>query len=235
MNDKIKAVVLKIQDYKESDLMLQVISEDKGFLSLIGKSAKKISAKQHFFEGSVYEFMIDYRDTKTIYSIHGSKLLKNNIDIDNAKLFAYKNILLEATFKSKELYELEMFNNLEFVLSNINDDNKYLLGSLYFSYLCKVHGVVPNVDECVICKSKKVVAISNRGGGFLCIDHLNGENVLDVNTLKRFRLIVKADFKDYEVIKTNEYNLNDFKLISDFFMNNTDINLKALDFYNKVI
>ena len=42
MNDKIKALVLSISDYKENDSLLQVISEDKGFLSLVVKGSKKI-------------------------------------------------------------------------------------------------------------------------------------------------------------------------------------------------
>ncbi|MDO5440551.1 MAG: DNA repair protein RecO [Erysipelotrichaceae bacterium] len=235
MNDKIKGIVLRIQDYKDNDLMLQVLTEDKGILSLIAKSAKKFTSKQHFFEGCLYEYIIDYKDNKTIYGIHGSKLLNSYTELDNTKLFSFKNILSEMTIKSKELIEYDTFNNFDFVLKNINDTNKYLLGSLFVSYMCRLHGVIPNVDECVTCKSKKVVAISSRAGGFLCLDHLNGEAIQDVNTLKRFRLISKASFKDYELIKDNEYSFNDFKLITDFFMDNASLNLKSYDFYKKVM
>lgn len=234
MNDKVEGLILKTQDYKDNDLMLFVLTKDLGIFSFIGKASKKITTKQHFFEGSTYEFIYDYKDNKTIYSIHGSKLIKNYYDLNDTKLFAFKNILFEAVLKSKELIEKGTYNNLIFVLDSINHNNKYLLGSLFMSYLCKLHGICPNVDECVVCKNKKVVSIANNLGGFVCLEHLSGLKPLDLDTLKRFRLITKADFKDYEVIKKNPYSLNDFKLISEFFIENSSINLKAYDFYLKI-
>lgn len=235
MNDKIKGIVLRIQDYKDNDLLLQVLSADKGILSLIGKSAKKMTSKQHYYEGSIYEFMIDYKDGKTIFGIHGSTLIKNNYDINNMRLMSFKNILYELIIKSKELYEISFYNNLMQCLEFLNDNNKYLIGCLFVSYMCKVHGIIPNVDECVVCHSKKVVSISNNLGGFLCLEHLNGEQVLDVNTLKKFRLMAKADFKNYSFIKDMEYTFNDFKLFIEFFEINSGLNLKTYDFYKKVM
>lgn len=235
MNDKVRGLVLRIQDYKDNDLMLHVISEDKGILSLVAKSAKKMTAKQHFFEGCHYEFMIDYKDNKSIYSLHSSKLIKTYYDMNNTKLFSYKNILFDTILKSRELYEEDMYINILFVLDNINEENKYLLGSLFMSYMCKLHGINPNVDECVVCKSKKVVSISSKQGGFLCIDHINGETIYDIDTLRRFRLISKAGFKDYDVIKDTSYSFDDFKLIFEFFEINSSLSFKSFEFYRRVI
>lgn len=231
MNDKIEGIILKINDYKDNDLMIYCLTKDKGILSLVAKSAKKINSKQHFYECSLYEFIIDYKYNRAIYGIHGSKLLKNYLDINDPKLFCFKNILAEITYKSKELYEEATFNNLNFIYNTINNDNKYLLGSLYVSYMLKIHGISPNVDECVICKNKKVVSISNYDGGFLCIMHKNNHPILDISTLKKFRLISKANFKDYDAIKDNKFTLNDFKIIIEFFIDNSSIKIKSYDFY----
>lgn len=235
MNDKIKGIVLRRTDYKENDVMLQVLCVDKGILSFIAKGAKKINSKHHFFEACLYEFIIDYSDHKTMYTIHGSKLLKSYYEMSNMILMSYKNIFLDISYKSKEIYETEMYDNLLFLLENINEDNMYLLGSLYFSYLSRVYGVLPNVDECVVCKNKKVVSISNRNGGFVCLEHLNGEDVKDVDTLKKFRLISKAKFVNYDTIKNISYSFQDFKLVLDFFIHNTGINLKTYEFYRSMI
>ena len=234
MNDKIQGLVLRINDYKDNDLMLQVITKSNGIISLVGKSSKKITSKQHFYEGCLYEFLIDYKDNKTIYSIHNSKLIKAYYDLNNTKLFSFKNILFETILKSKELVEENTFDNILFVLDKINEDNRYLLGSMFVSYMNKLHGINPNTDECVVCGSKKVVSISNNLGGFLCEEHHLPEVIRDVDTLKRFRLVSKAKFKDYDVIKDNIYNLNDFKIIIEFFMNNSSLSLKTYDFYMKV-
>ena len=235
MNDKITGLVLRISDYKDSDELLQVLSKEHSIISLIGKSSKKITSKQHFYEGCLYEFLIDYKDNKTIYSIHGSKLIKPYYDLNNTQLFSFKNIFFEMIIKSRELLEEDTFENIVFVLDELNDNNKYLLGSLFVSYMNRLHGINPNVDECVVCKNKMVVSISNTLGGFLCLDHKGIEEIRSVETLKKFRLINKAKFKDYKVIKENKYDFIDFKLVIEFFMLNSSINLKTYDFYKKVM
>lgn len=235
MNDKIKAIVLRKTDYKENDVLLYVLSKDKGILTFIAKGAKKITSKHHFFESCLYEFIIDYVDYKTMYMIHGSKLITSYYEMSDIELMSYKNILLDLTYKSKEVQEISMYDNLKMLLDNINQNNKYLLGSLYISYLSRVYGVMANVDECVICKNKKVVGISNYHGGFICLEHLNGEDAKDIDTLKKFRLITKAKFENYELIKDVKYSFNDFKLVLEFFMHNTGLNLKTFDFYKSLI
>ena len=75
MNDKINGFVLSQSDYRESDVLMQVLTKDYGIISLIAKASKKINSKNHFLPMCLYEFIIDYKDNKTIYSIHGSKLI----------------------------------------------------------------------------------------------------------------------------------------------------------------
>lgn len=46
MNDKVNGLILRISDYKENDLLLDVITSDKSFLSLVAKGTKKLSGKK---------------------------------------------------------------------------------------------------------------------------------------------------------------------------------------------
>ena len=234
MNDKVEGLVLKINDYKENDLILEVITKDRGFLSLVAKGAKKISAKKHYYNLCIYEFIIDYKETKTIFSIFNSSLIKSFYDDNNLKLCSFENILIEITYKSKELYDFELYNNLLFVLEKINEKNMYLLGSLLISYFLKIYGLSPVVDGCTICGNKKVVGISINSGGFVCAKHLNNLKNLDVFVLKKFRLINKASFENYEAIKDIEYDFYDFELMIDFFVENADLNLKSLKMYERL-
>ncbi|MDO4500896.1 MAG: DNA repair protein RecO [Erysipelotrichaceae bacterium] len=234
MNDRIRGLVLKIIDYKENDLILEVISEDKSFLSLIAKGAKKMSSKRHYSPLCVYEFIIDYKDLKTMYTIHNSKLIESFYEDKNLKLLSYKNIFLELTSKSKELYETDMYNNLLFSLRELNENNMYLLGSLYVAYLLKLFGIYPNVDECVICKDTKIVGISNKKGGFVCLRHLDGLEPLNIDTLKKFRIINKATYDNYECIRDIEYLYSDFKKEMEFFIENSDLNIKSYQFFDEL-
>lgn len=229
MNDKIKGIVLNISDYKEADALLRVLTKDNGILSFVARGAKKIASKNHFFALCEYEFIIDYKDNKTIYSIHNGKLLNRFYD-DNLNLMAFKNILVELTLKNEDV---DSYEQLLFVLDKINDDNLYLLGSLYFSYFAKASGIMPYVDGCVRCHNKKVVSVSNKDGGFLCEEH--STNLLEVERLKKFRLIVKGDFKHYDILKEFSFDFKDFELITDFYLDNYDLRLKSYEFYKKLI
>ena len=233
MNDKVTGVVLKINDYKENDLILYVITMDRSFLSFIAKGAKKINGKKHYYEMCEYEFIINYKDNKDIYSIKNSKLINSYYDDNDLNSITFKNIFLEMTLKFKELYEIEMYNNLLFVLKHFKE-NKFLLSCLYTSYLLKIAGLTPNVDNCVVCGNKKVVSISNSLGGFICLNHLNGGDTINVERLKKFRLINKASFANYDAIKDVEFDKNDFYLIANFLIENADINLKSLKMYKEL-
>ncbi|MBR2578122.1 MAG: DNA repair protein RecO [Erysipelotrichaceae bacterium] len=231
MNDKVKALVLSIDDYRENDLILQAISEDKSFLSLIAKGAKKLSGKQHFACLCLYEFIIDYKDSRSIYTVHNAKLIASFYDDTDLKMLSFKNVLTELTLRSRESYEEEMYRNIVTSLKEINSNNMYLIGSLYVSYLLKLYGISTKVDSCVICGSDKVSGISARLGGFLCATHLGEEEALEVERLKKFRLINKADFTKLPMIENINFDLRDFDLMMDFFTDNADLNIRSYKLY----
>lgn len=228
MNDKIQGFVLSQTDYKESDVLMQVATMEYGIISLVGKASKKLDSKNHFLPMCLYEFIIDYKESKTIFSIHGSKLIACYFEDSDIDMMSFKNVLLEATLKNKDI---NSFKELLFTFENINKGNRFLLGSMYFSYLTKQFGIMPIVDGCVICGMKKVVSLSNSNGGFVCEKHTNGLSPLPVDRLKKLRLIVKGEYKDYDVLKNFDYDINDFYLITNFFLENSFEKIKAYDFY----
>lgn len=229
MNDKIKGFVLSINDYQENDVLLRVCTKEYGILSLVGKSAKKLSSKNHYLNMCIYEFLIDLKMNKTIYTIHNQKLLNNYFEDSDIEMMSFKNILCEASIKNEDI---DTYDALAFVFERLNKENKYLLGSMFFSYLIKQFGITPIVDRCALCDNQKVVAISNSQGGFLCTNHLNGNELLPVDRLKKFRLIIKATFENYDVVKDFIYDKKDFDLIVSFFLSNTDLKLKSYEFFN---
>lgn len=233
MNDKVEGLVLKISDYKENDLLIDCLTKDHLFFSFVARGAKKTNRSSCFYNFCLYEFIFNYKDNKTMFTINDSKLIHNYYD-DNLKLMAFKDILAEVSLKSKELGDYEMFDKLLFVFDNINEKNCYLLGSLYLAYILKISGIAPEVDGCVICGNKKVVSISKRLGGFVCINHFQGEDAMNVSSLKKFRMINKASFENYDIIKDIEFDFEDFELLVAFYETNSEINLKAFKIYREL-
>jgi len=232
MNDKTNALILAISDYKESDILMQTITKDYGVVSFIGKASKKVESKNHFLNFCEYEFLFDYKDTKTIFTVHNAKLVNSNFKADDLMLLSFKNMLAELSLKNKEIASYEY---LSFIYKNITNDNMYLLGSMYVSHLIKKFGITPVVDSCVVCGQKKVISISNKLGGFLCLDHLNGEKVIDVIRLKKFRMIVKAELQHYDILNEFSYDYYDYSLILDFFLSNSELKLKTYEFYKTLV
>ncbi len=232
MNDKVNGFVLTESEYKESDTLLQVLTKEYGILSMVAKAAKKLNSKNHFLPMCLYEFIIDYKDNKTIYTVHGHKLLENYFESEDIEMVSFKNILIELTIKNRDI---PTYDNLCFVFKELNKLNKYLLGSMYVSYLIKEFGITPVVDNCAMCDSKKVVGISNRHGGFLCINHIGHEETVSVERLKKFRLMIKGSFENYDILKDFDYEFIDFSLLMDFFISNSDLRIKAYEFYRSLM
>lgn len=231
MNDKTSGIVLTLSDYKDSDVLMQVLTREYGILSLVAKGAKKLAGKNHFLPLCAYEFIIDYKDGKSIYTVHGSKLLASYFEDQDIELMSFKNILIEATIKNRDIASYEY---LSFVLEKMDKDSMYLLGSMYFAYLIRQFGITPIVDGCVICARKQVVSLSNTLGGFLCLSHLGGEKLMEVETLKKFRMMIKASKENYDIVREFSFSKKDFDLIVSFFLDNADLRLKSYDFFEKL-
>ena len=231
MNDKIRGFILAQNDYKEADVLMQVLTKEYGILSLVARSAKKTSSRNHFLSMCLYEFIIDYKEGKTMYTVHGSKLLSSYFEDKDVEMMSFKNILIELTLKNRDI---DTFDELCFVFSHLNRENRYLLGNLYLSYILKQFGIMPHVDSCALCQNRKVVAISARHGGFLCLNHVDTEEILPVDVLKKFRLMVKASFANYDVIRDFVFDFRDFSLLMDFYLINSDQYLKTYEFYKTI-
>jgi len=232
MNDRVNGFILAIQDYKDNDVLMRVLTKEYGIISIIAKAAKKINSKNHFLNMCTYEFIIDYKENNTIFNVHGSKLLECYYDDKSIEMISFKNILIDLALKNEDINTYDYIN---FVFKNIDDNNKYLLGSLFVSYIIKRFGISPIVDNCSMCDNKKVVAISNTNGGFLCLNHVKGEELLSVERLRKFRLINKACKENYDAIKDISYDIKDFDLILSFYLTNSDLKLKTYDFYRSLI
>ena len=71
MNDKTVGLILKEQDYRESSVILTVLTEEYGKISLVAQSARKMTSKNR---GSILpytkgEFFFDFKETRTMFRL----------------------------------------------------------------------------------------------------------------------------------------------------------------------
>ena len=112
MNDRVIALVLSESDYREYDSLYQVITADKGFLAFVARGIKKKDHKQNILPLNLYEFIIDYKENKTMYVVKNVRLLKSFHDFSDFKRIQLLNIAAEAALKSRELWDDTFYTTL---------------------------------------------------------------------------------------------------------------------------
>ncbi len=229
MNDKVKGLVLSQMDYRENDNLIQIITKEYGHMSLITRGSKKINSLNKIFPMTIYEFIIDYNSNKDIFLSHGKTLIKTYYN-DDLKKLSFKNIFLEATLKVKTL-DVNIYDDLLFCLEHAN----YTSGCLFFKYLAYYQGISPYVDGCVICDKSKIIRLDNEKGGFVCAEHSLLKENDNIERLRKFRILNKAGYKQYDKLLAYEYDFSDFKMMIDFFIINSGIHLNSYDFYCRLL
>ena len=77
MNDRISALVLSSELYRDSDSLLSVLTPEYGLLRLIAKGSARIDSKNRFLPFCLYEAIIDYREGKDLFTVRSGKLLES--------------------------------------------------------------------------------------------------------------------------------------------------------------
>jgi len=231
MNDKLEGLVLEASPYQENDLLLKTLTRENGLLTLIAKGSQKMSAHCHYLPFGLYEFIVDLKEGKNIYNPRSTRLLKTYYDDKKIKRLAFFSCLVSVINENAEFIDEGYFEDLLFVMENCNENNMYLLGSLFVSQVLKKSGISPMVDGCVVCGNTSVIGLNDEKGGFVCRNHAQETDIIDTIRLKKFRMINKASMENYEILKDFEYDAKDFDLMVSFYKENADSRLKAYDFF----
>ena len=96
-------------------------------------------------------------------------------------------------------------------------------------------GIAPEVDECALCGSKKITSISVDAGGFLCASCSNNARD-DLNLLRQFRLVNKAQLENYDILKQfGPYSYGVAEYLYGFIKQYLSISLSSMDFLKEII
>lgn len=240
MNDRVEALILRIDSYKESDGLLQVLSKEHGKLTVLAKGIMKGSSKNaHAVQPITHcNMIVDVNESISL--------------LHNATIIDYYRTVKE------DIYKLAVASligeiALQIAVSNQPDDYLFdmtsasfaalatyphlLVGCMYISLILREMGISPMVDGCVVCDESKVSGISVTEGGFVCqrCSKNVSVNTFDSNFYRLFRYIVKADLKHLETLSgQGECSLKMLSVFVDFFREYTSIPLKSWEFLRKL-
>lgn len=171
----VEGIVLKVQDYGESNKIVTIYSKELGKISAIAKGAKKASSRmnaptQVFVKGEFLVFV--GKGLSTIQQAQISDSFRQiGADIEKTAYAAYIVELTDKLLEEKQP-DLYLYNQLTHTMDWINRDDKYQVPIfMYELKLFSKGGFSPVLNRCVRCASKQFpFAFSIEEGGLLCND-----------------------------------------------------------------
>jgi DNA repair protein RecO (recombination protein O) len=163
-------------------------------------------------------------------SAKGAKRAKSQL-LGATQLFTFGEYML---FKGSDTYTInscetiEMFYNIRTDLDTlyaISETNKNLdfIVSVFKMRLMKILGFAPNVEECVLCKSKENLnSFSFKDNGFKCEECSKQEaGAFGISQATKNAIIysTKADAKKIFSFNLSENSLKEFEIVSRLYLN----------------
>ncbi|MBQ1326199.1 MAG: DNA repair protein RecO [Solobacterium sp.] len=242
MNDRTDGIVLKQSDYRDSAVLLQVLTREYGLLSFTAKGARKLTSHNalHILPFTESEFLFDYKEGRTLFPLKSSH---------TGKMFRHVHEDLEAGAAAGVMGEL-----LTRVMDTEQDDSVYdllldalellekgadsaLVLDVFLARMLSILGTAPQVDCCAVTGDTRVAAISVRDGGFISESVARSEGI-PLSTreeLRAFRLINHASMKDYDILAEYvEDGLSALRVLSAFLREFLSTDLASLRFYYSV-
>jgi len=246
MNDRIAGFILKQTDYREHAVLLTVLTEEYGKISLIAAGARKMASKN---AGSILpyteaEFLLDYRDDRTIFrmktasTIHFYRQMHETLAASLAAA-----VLAEAadalTYEDSDpLFSRAAFQLLDEGFSLLDQGRRTdVVTAIFLARLLAEAGIGPNVDECAVCGSTKVAAISVKDGGFLCESCARRAEIPlgHPAQLHQFRLLNKALLSQAEVAEQHVSNaLEDAETLTRILQEHAGVQLRSFSLYKRL-
>ena len=245
--EKIEAIILKQQDYRENDALLTVLSLQHGKIGFVCRGIRKMVSKNATscmpFVRS--EMMFDYKEGATLFSLKSAHVLQARRHVrEDLERMSAAQLMSEVADRLLQQGEAdletaaEVYELLDECLDWLDQgEDLYLILCLYLAQVLKIEGLEPVVDECVLCSNTQIQTISIKEGGFLCPDCAAAvhEKARPVDVLRRFRLINRAEMEHKDILKKyGPWTKNDAGILVEFITIHTGIPLESWRFLERL-
>ena len=238
MLKEVEGIVITERSYSETSKLLTIITREYGLINVMAKGAKKINSplRTSTLKLTFAKFNIQYKENKisTLISATIINPLKN-IKKDINKI-SYVSYILELSEQvSKEHFNNKLYDLMIASILKIEDgyDAISIMNILELKYLDFL-GVMPIIDECVICGSKtNILTLSASSGGFICKNCYHNDKIVSEKTLKLIRAYYYVDIASLENIDISDKIKNEINaFLDDYYDRYTGLYLKSKGFIN---
>lgn len=232
-------IVLKRSDYRENDALLKVLMEDNQIIDFIVKGVLKPNSKNNNSceIGSISEFDYEVNDFKNLQILKKAKLQKYDFSKIRYNLLkqAILQVLLETTLiLDEDELNFDLLKQAILTLVDIDDVHANNILLFYLVRIISKLGYQAEVDKCVKCGDQNHINyFSIDKGGFICRNCLLVNSDLNVEELKKIRLLFKAQDHNLDVILKQDLT-NVETVIIDYFTHYCPYTIKSLRFWKQV-
>ncbi|PKM63916.1 MAG: DNA repair protein RecO [Firmicutes bacterium HGW-Firmicutes-20] len=240
MNDRLEAIILRVDPYKETDGLLQVLGKEHGKMTILAKGILKGSSKNAASVQPIThcDMVLDIKEPISL--LHSASIIDfyRFIKEDITRL-SVASLICEIAMQVSTPYQPDeyLYDITKESLAAFKSYPPILIGCLYVSLILKEMGISPMVDGCVVCDETKVSAISISEGGFVCLRCAKNvtSKAYDASFSRLFRYTVKAQWTNISALaKQGEFTLDLLAVFVDFFKDYTSIPLKSWEFLRKL-
>lgn len=218
MKTTIEGIVLNETNYGETSKILNVLTKEYGYISIISKGSRKIKSKLRGISMTLVlaNFTINYKPKGISTLIEGNPINSlKNIFTDFSKMNYAMYLVKLSKSVLKDTFNNSLYDILKNALIKINEGfNPLLITNIveikYLSFL----GVEPNFTNCYNCLETDIITFDLKNGGVVCKNCYNDTYIFNKNTLKLLKL-----FQTIDISKIDKLNISNelvVKEIQDF-------------------
>lgn len=176
---EVQGIIFKRRKYKDTDLIVKIMTKNNGIISLIVKGAMRPKSKLNaatlnfsygtyviYTSGHGLSSLRTYKEVKQLDGIYDD-LIKN----------AYASFILDLIDHAFVEYQPigKYYDLADFAIHKINEGvDPEIITQIVQMQLLTAFGVQPELRHCLICKKERgVFDYSIKLGGVICSDHFN--------------------------------------------------------------
>lgn len=233
---EVEGFILTETPYGETSKIINVFTKDYGIIGIMCKGAKSLKSKNRVstMRLNYAKFNIYYKKDKLSQLVSADILNPLKKIKSDIVLISYLNYLAELTNQViKQSNNLAIYDEFIAAILKIEEglDPLVITNILEIKYLAEL-GVLFSLDECVICGSKTNIAtIDADKGGFICLNCLTNEVIVDKKVIKMLRMYYYVNIKSISNIKVED-NIKDVinKFLDMYYERYTGLYLNSKNF-----
>jgi len=236
MIEEVEGIVVGETNYSETSKILNIITKDKGLISVMAKGCKNIKSPLRVVANKLTygNFIVYYKKDK-LSTLKEVSIINNfkNIKKDISSI-SYATYMLElSSGVIKQNNTKEIFKLLIESLTKIDEgfDPLVIMNILELKYLYYL-GVMPVLDSCAICgKTKAITTLSSYKGGLICQNCYTNEKIVSEKTIKLIRMFYYVDIAKISKLDISDKVKTEINMfLDDYYTRYTGLYLKSKKF-----